>query len=820
MIKIDVPPNKPNTRFFEDAFARSRPALTLAGFDNGGDHQFGYGLKQVIERSLDVDTVEHQIIQFLFDRATLDPDVNDSMEANAKTFAVNRNSQVFSARCFIALLTLILEKNKQSLPGIELISHQTSMELLRASLLTETRAHSLYASEILSGPDRVKWTTSLSNMARGLDLYLALENAYAYYDIDESFLLTEGEKSTVFERHIASISQTLDIVDSNVGIGALISGNWSLKIWAAAAYACLGAQYTNEAELRQLFVWFGRGLRRSGPGDLSEKRRYWTYMSSKEVGGEIKAGQRTWAEGPYYLHFTLQDIIPFWHAVRAQGYLNAPEHDANFPDPFHSPWFTAPIDWLADLTTHDGETPPFDDGNRRPMFNANLMTWSPQYGDGLIGEKMNWIFNKITSQKITSQKTTNAHEEPINWKKCNTDVLLVQLAIPKTENILPPASIVGNRSIVTRDEEQLIIRRTINGKDHYVCLHGETDITSIEHGEGHEQPDQLQLLYYLDHKSLIMDAGYDRGFVSKNSTWNRYTDHNVMSYSEGDSGMESPSRLTKSVSHEPVDFLYLDALSNEHLYILKGQTRLKWRKGKHLTQSGYKHETNGQYKRTVLFVADEQLPYLIDVNQVKNDVLRGENPSLNMRYHVESNAYHRGENQWHTWLAGDDPNVYLYFDCVEHDDTEELIRMEEIEVEERFRSKEKITRFTCEGKPEDTFTTVGILRAVLVTPTSAPTPLSRVNSITKTPAGYSIWRWDNKESNTIDVLLVRSPAEPATQLQAIQFDVPCGEDTISFSCGSALEIGFARCKETAGKWHVMTQYLYGLETVTGHLPAA
>lgn len=818
MIQIDVPPNRPNTRFFEDAFARSRPALTFAGFDNGEDHQFGYGLKQVIARGLNVDTVEYQIIQFLHDRATLDPKVKDSQEANPKTFAVNRNSQIFSARCFIALLTLILEENQLSLPGIDLISHSKSMKMLRASLLTDTRSHPRYASEILSGPDRVKWTTSLSNMARGMDLYLALENAYAHYNKDESFLLSEEDKFEALAQHITAISQTLDIVDSNVGIGALISGNWSLKMWAAAAYACLGAQYRNEADLRQLFVWFGRGLRRSGPGDTSEKRRYWTYMSSKEVGGEIKDGQRSWAEGPYYLHFTLQDIVPFWHAVRSQRYLNAPEHNVNFPDPFHSPWFMAPIDWLADLSTPDGETPPFDDGNRRSMFNANLMTWSPQYGDGLVGEKMNWIFQKITSENINSQNNAEEHEGAICWKKCNTDVLLVQLAIPKTEKTLAPASVVGNQSIIARDEEQLIIRRTIKGKNHFICLHGETDIASITRGEGHEQPDQLQLVYYLDQKSLIMDAGYDRGYVSKNSTWNRYTDHNVMSYSEGDSGMTSPSRLTKKVSHEPVDFLYIEVSSNEHLYVLKGQTRLKWRKGKQLSLRGYKHEANGQYKRTVLFIADEHLPYLIDVNQVKNDVLRGDMPSLNMRYHVESNNYHHEEEHWHTWLAGDDANVYLYFDCLEHNNTDELIQVEEVEVEERFRSKQKIRRFTCEGKPAATFTTVGILRADGETPRCSPTPLPYIDSVTPSATAYGIWRWDNEESGTVDILLVRTIAGPTVEAQTIQFDVPFGEDVISFICASTQEIGFARCKETAGQWQVISHYLYGLETIPKHLP--
>ncbi len=414
-----------------------------------------------------------------------------------------------------------------------MISHQEAMLLLKTSLLADEKVHPVYAHELLTGPDRVKWTTSLSNMSRSLDLYLALENAYLYYGLDENELLSRKQKSAVMDRHMLAISQILEFVDSNIGVGALISGNWPLKMWAAAAYACLGAQYQNEPELRQLFTWFGRGLRRCGPGKVSEKRRYWTFMSSQEVGGQISDGQRTWAEGPYYLHFTLQDVIPLWHAVRAQGYLEAPEHNIHFSDPFRSPWFTEPLHWLADVATPAGETPPFDDGNRRSLFNANLMTWDGIYGDELLSRKMNWVFNKISRP---------SHGGRIKWKEINKDVLLVQLATPRTQKETEPAPLVGNKSIMDRSEEQLIVRHTSNGQTHFVCLHGETDIVSIQHGEGHEQPDQLQLLYYLDNQSLIMDAGYDRGFITKNSSWNRYADHNVMAYEEGDSGMTAPGK--------------------------------------------------------------------------------------------------------------------------------------------------------------------------------------------------------------------------------------------------------------------------------------
>ena len=163
----------------------------------------------------------------------------------------------------------------------------------------------------------------------------------------------------------------------------------------------------------------------------------------------------------------------------------------------------------------------FDDGNRRLMFNANIMTWSQSYGRIDISAKMSWIFQQVTAAQ---------NGIPKDWKAVNTDLLLMQLAIPKTNQLQEPETEIGNASILERHEEQLIIRRKIAGKQHYVCLHGETDRVTIERGEGHEQPDQLQLLYYIDDRSIIMDAGYDRGFILKNSSWNTYSDHNVMAY--------------------------------------------------------------------------------------------------------------------------------------------------------------------------------------------------------------------------------------------------------------------------------------------------
>ncbi len=796
---MNVPSNAPNTRFFTDTFARYRPALTFNGFSQAGDKQFGLDFKKIVEFSQDPSSLQYSIIKYVLEEATLTPRVNEGTEHTAKTFQVNQNSQVFQTRAFIALLTLILEENDLTVPGIDMISHTEAMEMLRTSMLSGHRINPLYANEILTGPDRVKWTTSLANMSRGWDLYLALENAYGYYARDESVLLTRDEKAGMLNRHLVAIQQVLEVVDSNVGIGALISGNWSLKMWCTATYACLATQFTTEAEARQQFVWFGRGLRRSAPGDVSDKRRYWTFMSSRTVDGELKDSQRTWAEGPYYLHFTLQDVIPFWHAIRAQGFLKSDEHNVEISDPFFSPWFTEPLDWLADLTTMQGETPPFDDGNRRPMFNANLMTWSPEYGNGTVSGKMNWIFKTVTE---TNDKI------PDRWEKINADVLLVQLAMPQTTKTTNPLALVANRGPVENHEDQLIIRRVINGKAHYVCLHGEHDLVSIERGEGHEQPDQLQLLYYVDDQSIIMDAGYDRGFLTKNSSWNRYSDHNVMAYAGGDSGMSAPNRFTKNVRHKPVDALYLDPSSTDALYIMRGSSPLEWQKGKRLFRSGYRHETDGRYERTVLFVADPVCPYLIDINQVTNELKRGKLPRLRMRYHVASNAYQINANDfWHTWTYKNQGNVYLVFGSLEKKASKGIPKTEKRKVEERFRQKQRIKRFSYTAKPAESLTTVGIFCVEQTKPQTAPFILSAEEDA----GDYKIWQWENRAAGSVDVLVVRNTNLLSRQQQPVQFKIDINGNALGFSCVDDMPVGFVRCQ--AGGNHADHMTSYGLDSM-------
>ncbi len=816
---VNLPPDKKNDRFYTDLFAKKRPALTFVGFDNGGNHVFGYGLKQVIERADNKNTIEyHTIVRLLkiSNRSFLkkgqkvprEGDRQSESETNKKSsnrHVVNYNTRILQSKAFIALLALILEENDHHLPDLDLPPYLDTLKVVVEVLRKKKkRKRPLFVKEVapLLAIDRVKWTTSLGNIARALDLYLAIENAYDFYGKDDAHLLTKKEKRKFLDRYYAGIEDVLIMADS--GLGKKISGNWSLKMWTAAGHACLGAQRRDAIEYIQLIEWFGRALRRAGPDSTGNRRRYWSFMTSKKVHTHLVDGQRVWAEGPYYLHFTVQEMIPFWHAVRAQGYLHVPDVEmlnVSVSDPFHSNWFINPLEWMADIATPEGGTPPFDDGNRHPMYSANLMNWDRVYGHRRLGEKMNWVYEKIGEVQ---------NGIPARWEELNNEVLLVDLAIPKVDSCIEPAVIVGNFSEFDRSEPQLIVRREINGQSHYVCLHGEGQLSSIERGEGHEQPDQLQLLYYIDKQSMLMDAGYDHGRLLKNSSWNRYRDHNVMAYVDDDGGIAAPNPTKKTVTHNPVEYLYFDSRSNDVLTIMKGRLMLKYRKDDDIL--GPNERSDSRYDRTVLFVADPDCPYLIDVNQVYTELGKGDLPVLQMRYHVDSNNFTSNQqNKWDTWrhnLKKNGVDLFLHLDAVEFEKKSNFVSMDKKAVRERFvdPDNKEIQRLTFRGRREPSFATVAIFHADDKSPDTLPVRLREYEA--GASLTHQIWLWENQMAKTIDIVFARSYADLVILDQSISFDIPMLSKTLVSPAGQT--VGYARFREVNGKWNLLPEYLYGL----------
>ena len=658
----DLPSGVASTTGFEDPYVSYRPAFAMNGFDctrHGASCDHGLGLKQIIEHNK-----QPALVRALFELADEPLDIPDTRRL------VARNSQRAQALGFTVLVALILEQNGsnvESALGIQsTLSATDRLEAMQA-LINDLDVISIKEDlpEERNTDDAVKWVGTLGNTTRFVDQYLALEQAFIHYGIAPGELFSCETKSAVLNH----LEQQFRLVDSmgnravfeldfleKVGLPVNIlgadydevqAGNWSMKVHATVGYAALAQQFPEDGscssftpEEEELYTHrIERAFRSAGPNDNPKRKHHWAFQTA--------SGQRFWAEGPFYFNYGLASVIPFWQVVRAQGI-----EDFEYEDPFESDWFLEPLRGYADQVGPNGSVPPLEDGNKIPLEAAFMLRWNAAYSsDPELGQRFAWI--------AAAQKELPGED---NW--------LNILALPTTDEMQPPPALVapdaGTHQIIVRRDggtgscAQLPEERT--SPCHYVLVNGEAG-KAIEAGEGHEQSDQLQLLYYVDDVSFLSDAGYDNAPGIENSSWNTYRHHNVMTiYNEGvDLGhgglpgprvgfecpIVAPCEVGMFANHAPVTAWDYKRYGN--IDVLHGAVMLSPDAG--LGES----VREVAYERTVLFV-DGTPPYLIDVNGVTP--VAGNDPGMEMarvtmQYYVnaDTEGYNGGETIRNIWDA-------------------------------------------------------------------------------------------------------------------------------------------------------------------------
>lgn len=110
---LNVPNNTKNHRFYNDVFNIQRPALSISGFNNAGDHSNGYGLKQILEKLYSGNSTQFMLNSYneivkLSTQQLKDPfNAPDRSPLNV----VNGNSNILQSRAFVALARYVLDKN-------------------------------------------------------------------------------------------------------------------------------------------------------------------------------------------------------------------------------------------------------------------------------------------------------------------------------------------------------------------------------------------------------------------------------------------------------------------------------------------------------------------------------------------------------------------------------------------------------------------------------------------------------------------------------------------------------------------------------------
>ena len=657
-----MPSDDGAARFFPGVFSIKHPSLTLNGFIAGADSSKGYGLKEVLQK------VYARKPEFLVSyQALISLSLDDAgFHVLPGSYGhIVENARRIQARAFVALVTYVLERNGNNMAALnaatdpDLPSHAVALQRFKQAV---TPHYGAWQANEDFNTDAMKWAEVNMNNAMALDFYLALERAYLHFQPSiynekgqlSHGLLSCGEKRVYLNRlelsvkeqeHLGSewapyFSEPIHGVD---GYDWAV-GNWSLKTQTAIGLASLTQQSfrvqvsgcpgvgdtspnpwedANYQESAPGYAgWVSRAFRSLGAPGADDRHRHWMY----QTGG----GRRFWAEGAYYFQIALEQVIPFWHAARVNNLLSntGVVSYALDGDPFYRPWFIEPLRWLADIATPDGRTPPLEDGNKWPIFASSVLRWRSDYGEGGLGLKFAWINNRSESGLGYGSQG---------------NLLALELAIPRTlDTSYPLPSDVGRYGVgqPTEDEQQVVIRRSDNqGRTHYVLVNGEHG-RAISHGEGHEHPDQMQLLYYVDGQSYLIDSGYNSAQTGL-STWNHYRDHNVMTgyYAEDVQGGASPPWFDPGVMHMRSDHQQV-----KHLYrrsfgkvdIIDAEIDL---------HGGYPGEIRdfADYRRSVLFVGSSSeyglsnvKPYLIDFNSAnKNPGSAGIFPFVT-HYHTAS----------------------------------------------------------------------------------------------------------------------------------------------------------------------------------------
>lgn len=601
-----------NTRFFSDEYPIKHPSLSLNGFDCGSNCSEGLGLKQILEEvySSSPDNKIIDVYQSLLNLA------NESYDYSPNTAnKIGKNTQRLQARAFVALATYVLDENGHNPTSLTPALPPASQALtnLRLPLLSSTTWTINGAYET----DALKWATPVTNVARAIDFYLALENAYKHYDLTEYNNLnsTSLPSKTQKEGLLSEYTLLIDRLEHYGGEYAPLeeitgvdgydvqAGNWPLKVQTAIGYALFTWQDNNIGFCPNTNCdfdgWIRRAFKSVGGTNSSDRANHWFFQSD--------GGKKFWAEGAFYHHLTISQVVPFWHTARINNLLSNTSlvGFSIIGDPFFNSWFTTPMNWLADSVTPDGKVPPLDDGNKREMYMSSVLRWTGSYGNNSLGQKFAWI-----------------NSQPANGLGSSFDLLPVELAIPRqaapSSNPIPQD--VGNTSPgQTSDsgEQQLIVRRSDGGKSHYVLLNGESG-DAINHGEGHEQPDQLQLLYYIDDISYLVDSGYDDANGLGNSTWNHYYDHNIMAAFVDPNGVgteggiwppyvnEIPPKIVSN--HQSVDYLYKE--DKGKIDVLHGKVELMD------MDAGLNLFPIADYERIVLSIeaGNGAKHYLVDIN--------------------------------------------------------------------------------------------------------------------------------------------------------------------------------------------------------------
>ncbi len=848
-----------NYRFADSqsrAYVDQHPSLTFNGFKSSNDN-FGYSVESIINKIYYSSSPNDQkLIRNLFNDIVADAILSDVIDPSTSNNCpldrdqVETNSRMLQNLAFVALISYVATEegiNVQNPPnGAAALPAPTQAMSNLKTAFTRMLGYGVFG---MTCGDEVHRSQSITSTAKAIDLYLALENVYKHYEnlswnFSSSYFLNSSQKTqlmSIFKGSLDGMYAHLKDGALGVSVDEVEPGNRPLIIYTSIGYSSLVLQSQNKNVNGYIHInnLIEEALERSNRPAGNNRIYYWGYQTAD--------GESFWAEGQYYFKYALKHVISLWHAKR----INNISTNFTYIDPFLATNSKAkkPLIWLAQTYEPGGFSAPIDDGNKQPINTSSILRWASNYGNAEVGKR----FSNLASEIRPS-------DEGIGL---NSNMRVFELAVPRTLSKTAPSSTWGNTSSGTPSQNgthEIVFRYIDNsGRDHFVYLNGEVG-DAITRGEGHEQPDQLQLLYSVDEHSYLIDSGYnsadDNGrFINVitgndyiRSTWNNYKDHNVsLAYSiqfladEEDllsdppsnwlGGIEYPERagLEPRVNsdHQSVSELYYSTNSSNNVVVAYGKVELN-----SYNHNSQNFEPFSDYRRRVLFIKDPDEPYLIDINMSNSNRIY---PGFFLTtYHGNSNDLSKSlENTtdhavWRNIDDSDDKHLLIQTDIVEgvlvHNSRQNYTYHND-NSQEKFDTPKDIKRLNVYGKflSSETIytyenTAVSFIKPIIGVSNSnlfsSQDYLNRFNKYFSQNQNQilNVQAYiKDINSSTKDVLVVRGAQRyTGENVSNVVIDIVGTELKLSQSH----DFGFARLvKQSDGSWKSQTDYELNLEQV-------
>ncbi|MEO8604776.1 MAG: heparinase II/III family protein [bacterium] len=244
-----------------------------------------------------------------------------------------------------------------------------------------------------------------------------------------------------------------------------------------------------------------------GVHEPAEWLAYGTAQLDDVMRFALVSGDGAYGEGPFYMRFAAQNLLPFWRAWDALTGGTVP--GIEMPNYWRHPLLARTVRWLLDNTLPDGSLAPTDDGNPAQAF---------YFGAAPLTPATAWRWANATPPFATDGNASMAAESLVNYD----DAVLPALPDGSPTAFYAEGGVAALRS----DWSSQSVLALVQAEHGAAAEFGRYADGRPASPESHEHPDAGSFLLHAFGERLAIDPGYFS--FTTHAMVNKPQDHNMI----------------------------------------------------------------------------------------------------------------------------------------------------------------------------------------------------------------------------------------------------------------------------------------------------